>query len=46
LDSKNNLVKNIYNRDRIIVGYFIIVLAAVGLIKIASIIGSELIWVY
>jgi len=43
-ESKNNCLKHVYNRDRIIVGYFIIVLAGVGLIKIATIIGRELVW--
>jgi hypothetical protein len=42
--SKNQLVKNIYNLDRIIVGYFIIVLASVGLIKLGQIMINELMW--
>ena len=45
MESNNNSLKNVYNKDRIIIGYFIIVLAGVGLIKIASIIGSKLIWI-
>ena len=44
LESKNSIVKNSYNAERIIVGYFIIVLASVGLIKIGQIMINELTW--
>jgi hypothetical protein len=43
-NSKNPIVDNSYNVERIIVGYFIIVLASVGLIKIGQIMINELMW--
>ena len=42
----NNFIRGSYNRDRIIIGYFIIVLAATGLITIARYIIQELKWIY